>query len=315
MPQGQARPDALTDGYMDIEQDIREHVLSALPYDLALRPELEAKPPAELLVIYLNWCNRLVPAQPRTVHRSAALIQNPLATTLKADLDQLISEMEQGDDLTSHLSRRVKIGYERGTSGNFNQRRDLDLMLADWQVHHLHISSAIDPDGFVKRDGPLLFAAFRPDSVYLIDIFPHTAWTREAITNILIDEWPNSGFVREVKGVLSVTNTPSETERGALRGAGISAPCIERNGKVYMVGAGGITSAGTAARATMRANHIFKAARNFQQHVTAHPKYIADALKPYGIDAPSEPDFHLYLTNDGVHGIIERKTRALFPVD
>lgn len=298
---------------MDIQKDIRDHVLAALPYDPSVRTELEAKSATDLLIIYFNWCNRLIPAQPRTVHRSEALNKNPLAATLKRDLDILISKIERGDDLTPHLSKRIDIGYESKPGSKFNRRRDLDLMLNDWQVHHLHVSSVMEPDGrFVKRDGPLLFAALPPDAAYLIDIFGHGDWTREAIMNILIEEWPNSGFVHELKGIVGVSHTPSEKERTSLRNAGFSSPFIEHNGKVYMIGIGGITSAGRAVYATTQAQRTLKAARNFEDYIAVRPNYIADTLKENGVQPPAVPDLHLYLTNDGAPGILERHTKVLF---
>lgn len=297
---------------MDIEEDIREHVLNTLPYAPELRSELEAKRASDLLIIYLNWCNRLVPAQPRTAHRSVALNRNPLVETLRSDLEKLIEKIENGHDLTAHLSKRVKVGYESPTVGSHGRRQDLDLMLGDWQVHHLHLSSEIETDGFVKRDGPLLFVAFRAKDAYLIDIFPHRAWTREEIANILIDEWPNSGFVHEAKGIIEISHIPTEEERSMLRGAGINAPFIERNGKFYMIGRGGLTSAGTPVVATRQAQFLLKAARAFEHHVAANPKHVIDMLRANGFESPSSPDLHLYLAPNGAFGIIERHTRAIF---
>lgn len=291
-------------------------MLATLPYDPSLRAELDAKPASELLVIYLNWCNRLVPSRPRTTYKSTALIQDPLATSRRADLDRLIQKIENGEDLTPHLSRRITVGYEQPPAkGGYNRREDLDLMLSEWQIHHLHISHVLDSDGFVKRDGPLLFAAFRPEVAYLIGIFGHGDWTRDAITEILIDEWPDSGFVHELRGnVIGLSHAVTETERGQNRNGGLSSPFVERNGKVYMVGIGGITSAGTAVQATQLANYIQVSAREFAQHISSNPSYIADALNANGVQPPATPDLHLYLNNDGIFGILERNTKALFPL-
>lgn len=298
---------------MDYENDIREHVLATLPYAPTKRSELEEKTAFQLLVIYLNWRNRLVPARPRRVHRSRSLECNPLSMTRKADIDRIVTKVTNGEDLTPHLSTRVKNGYESSKIKR-NQRPDLDLMLAEWQVHHLHLSSVLAADGFVKRDGPLLFTAFRPDDAYLIDIFEHEDWTREAITHILIDEWPECGFVHEMNGMVGLERPVSEKGRATLRGAGINSPFIERNGKFYMVGLGGITTAGTPMMAAQHARYIMGALNTFANHVANHPEYISDTLAANGLEIPPDPDLHFVYRPDGRYGVIETNTRALFPL-
>jgi hypothetical protein len=67
-------------GLMDFEEDIRQHVLSNLPNKSKFNQDLAAKDASELLIIYGNWCNRLVKAQPRRVHESKVLRANPHAS-------------------------------------------------------------------------------------------------------------------------------------------------------------------------------------------------------------------------------------------
>jgi len=295
---------------MNFDQDIRDHVFSTLPYEPAQRAELELKSTPELLIVFLNWLNRLIPARPRSVHRSQALDNNPVSTARKSDLDQIVSKIMKGDDLTPHLSKRVEIGYESRSSSGYGRRRDLDLMLNEWQVHHLHLANTIGADGFVTRDDPLLFAAFRPDEAYLIGIFGHSDWTREDVANILIDEWPGSGFVRELPHVIGLSGVTTEKNRALARSSGINAPFMQRNGKVYMIGVGGITSAGTAVTATRYANYIRAASEAFVDFVTTNPQVIAETLEANGIALAGTPDLHLAFETDGTCYVSERKTGA-----
>lgn len=81
-------------------------------------------------------------------------------------------------------------------------REDRDLMVADWGIHHLHLSSEIDSDGFVKRGGDLLFAAFGADDAYLIGIYQHlTDWARKEVLGDrrpqLADRWNHAGDQRD----------------------------------------------------------------------------------------------------------------------
>jgi hypothetical protein len=184
---------------MNFEEDIREFVLGNLPHDPSFTAELRAKTPPELLIIYGNWRSRLVSMGPRRVHRSKALVANPLSADAryKTGLDAIIAKLENGQDVTPHLSRGIRYGY-KPPSGS-RSRQDLDLLLNDWGVHHLHLSDVIEGDGFVGRTGPLLFAVFRPDDAYLIDIIDHGGWTRDHVIETMVAEWPNENLVWELR--------------------------------------------------------------------------------------------------------------------
>lgn len=305
---------ATTTPTMNFQEDIRTFVLANMPYDAAKRSELEALHTPDLLIIFQNWRNRLIPQRTRRVHPSAAFSKNPLAATYRTDLDQLIAKITNGDDLTPHLSRRILKGYESSNAGPFGGRPDLDLMLADWQIHHLHLSSVLEQDGFVKRDGPLLFAAFFGEDAYIIDIFGHRDWTKEIVARILIDEWPNCGLVHELRGAIGLERSLSEQDRGLLRSNGINSSLIEHNGKVYMIGRGGITSAGTSVVATRQADYILAALESFAKHVTAYPNYIADTLQANGLTPPETPHLRYVFVPDGSGYIQEQQTGALFPL-
>ncbi len=152
-----------------------------------------------LLTLYFNWHARFIPARPRTVHKAAALSANPLASdpAYKPALDQIISSVEVGGDLTRYLSRGIKHIYQ------MPGQRYLDLLLNDWGIHHLHLSTTVEPDGFVRRTKPLLVAVFRQDA-YLIDILPHGAWTKESMIRTIVQEWPDAGLVTRLQGVIGL---------------------------------------------------------------------------------------------------------------
>lgn len=59
--------------------------------------------------------------------------------------------MSVAQPLTPHLSRAVKVAHEpNGAAAKLNRRKDRDLLVADWGLHHLHLSTAIEADGFVE---------------------------------------------------------------------------------------------------------------------------------------------------------------------
>jgi len=224
---------------VNLMESVRRGVLKNLPHDGTYQKvvaALKAKSPRELVVLYLNWRERLIPPAPRRVLRSSVFDTNPIVHERSATIAQIVDDIEQGRDLTRYLSRRVTIGFElpRAQSPkNLYKRRHLDLLLNDWGIHHLHISTATEADGFVKREGPLIFAIFKPARAYLIDAGAHRDFTREQLIRIIIETWPDDGLAFELKGILGGGRSYTDEERAGLRAAGLSAPFVPINGRIF----------------------------------------------------------------------------------
>lgn len=219
------------DGFVDeLEVVIGKYMLDAMPP--GVRSGLESSPLSDLTIQYVSWRARLIPARPRRCHRSAELAASPKAVEHQAALDAIAAKIRAGEDLTPHLSTRIE-----------NPVKKPDPMIADWRIHHLHLSTAVDDGGFVKRSGDLVFAAIDPDDVYLIGIYPHGAWARQEIAEILIRNWQGAGrFMRLGPLKLNGPNITDE-ERQQTRAGGVLT-LIEVDGQAYMPP--GITTATTA---------------------------------------------------------------------
>jgi hypothetical protein len=300
---------------IDFENDIREAVLQRLPHKPAQTANLRAMSAADLLVAYINWRSRLIPAQPREVCQSWEFTANPLRwdPAYRPAIDHIVDALKTGGDLTAHLSTRIESGF--GVSGptDFGHRTDLDLLLNDWSVHHLHLSTVKRPDGFVERTGPLLFAIVGSKQAFLIDILDHRSWTHERIAHVMIDNWPNANFVHHVASIVSV-HVASDAERKIRRDAGIHTGFIERKGKYYMVGMGGLSSAGTNVQHARLANLIRQGLRAFEEGLKEQPDYVAETLRLNNIPLPPTLDLHFIIRNDGWFAIREENTRTLFPI-
>lgn len=238
----------------DLYEDIHRHILTTLPYRPEDRAELEAMHVSDLLILYFNWRSRRVPPRPRTVHISRALPANPLASDpiYKPGIDQIIAMIQAGDDLTPHLSRGIQYGYQ---GSGPPRETHLDPMLNDWGIHHLHLSIEMEPDGFVKRDGPVLFAAFRPNDAYLIDIMHHGDWVRERVMHLIIEEWPEVGLVTQLPG-MSLSALPTEDERKKMRKVGVAAGFDIGTGIFFPDSL--LTTAGTSMKQTEAADNLLK---------------------------------------------------------
>jgi hypothetical protein len=293
---------------MNIDQDIHDHVLSTLPHKPAEAASLAALSTQELVVRYLNWLSRGVRARPRKVHVSAKLNANPLRSSAqyKGAVDALIAEISTGADLQPHLSRAMTIGYQAPQTGpkKLLAQRDLDLLLNDWGVHHLHLSTTVEADGFVTRTGPLLFAVFRPDDAYLVDIFKHGSWSDRGVVETIVREWPAAGLIGEAKGALGLAHESSSEDIGVNRSAGTST-ALTIDGRVYIPT--GVSTAGTATVASLDAIGLRKAIRWLVDELATSPTYLTKVLAEHGHLPPPKPDWHFVLMTDGF-GVQERQT-------
>jgi hypothetical protein len=219
----------MNDSPISIVDTIPDSVLPNLPYDRsdpAVGAALANKHPAEILCIYLNWRNRLISAQPRSVARSIAFNQNPVAAERTEAISHVVADIEQGNDLTKYLSRRVTMGFalpsKPGVTKNLARLQHLDLLLNEWGIHHLHISTRIEPDGFVERDDPLLFAMFEPETAYFLDIGTHSSFVDQRLAEIAVENWPNAQLFLEIKDIrLRNGVSYSRDDRKQMRSGGL----------------------------------------------------------------------------------------------
>ena len=298
---------------IDISAAIMTWALDSLPYDRndhELCAELASMDAHQLIIVYHNWLARQVRPIKRRVLTSSAYNVNPIATARRTDLDALIKKIENGDDLTPHLSKRVAIVYD--PANKIKRRKDLDLMLIEWEVHHLHISQNIESDGFVTRDDPLLFVMFRHETAYVLDLMTHHDFNRDHILRIMTEEWPSEGLVHVVRGALGISVNHTETERDKLRKGGVNT-MVEINGTVISP-LGGISGAGTSIRATMSANEVLRTTTKLENDMNANRhKYEAMAAQ-IGQTWPQNPTFEFGFLPEGGLGVVEKTTRLLFQV-
>jgi hypothetical protein len=295
-----------------LEHAMREYILDAMPEDPS--GHLAAEPLADLLMSFATWRSRLVLAQPRRCHLSRELHASAKAGEHKAALDAIVQKIRGGDDITPHLSKRVRHGRDprRVGEGSPAARRDRDLMVADWGIHHLHLSTEEESgSGFVKRSGDLLFVAFKPTDAYLIGIYDHVSdWARRDILATLVRNWPDAGIVLPTSA-LGLTQQFSDADRQRLRNAGISGSMVEVDGKVWAAAAIGQTLTGepySASRLRMVVIHTLDDWRAHFDERLAGAARAVDATAGREVTGEWEPTVHdgwAGLVRDGVfHPIV-----------
>ena len=202
------------------------------------------------MIDYRVWRGRFLQPRPRTVHRSAELKRRSKSEEHFKALAAIEAKIAKGEDLNLHLSTRISMPVGGDAADPLAKRSDRDLLVAEWDVHHLHLSTEMETNGFTKRTGDVLFAIFRDSDAYLLGIFEHPAhanWAATEIFAVMVRNWPEAGLVIEAKSVVGLSQDYSDGDRLKLRKSGVMS-LQEVDGKVYSPASIGLTTAGTPLR-------------------------------------------------------------------
>ena len=253
---------------------------------------------------YLGWRKRFIHAKKRMVHLSneaRGTILN-LAPTLHKDAQILLELIRAGGALTPHLSRDVAVFYQpkpvpfasNKVLRKAIRRRDHDMLLYEWDVHHLHLSDTLDKSrtgGFTVRGNLLLYVVFRWDDAFVINVRDHGSFAAKALAEI----------VHPLHGIVGLSHHITDEGRKSLRSHGISSPFFEHRGKYYGLGMG-YASDGSSIRATMRANQTVLAARKCDEILAKNPSIFRRHLK---IKAAQPIDLRCVLRADDDWAIVD----------
>lgn len=265
-----------------LEKRLRRHALAELPSENGQGRELESLELRDLLTVYGNWRYRCPSPRPRQVHVSRELEKEMEAGEAPQALEALIQRIKDGDDLKPFLSRGVKVALDRRRGTPHHLRKDLDLLLAEWGVHHLHLSMLIQGDGFAKRTRDLLFAVLRPDDAYLIGIFPHGSWTKRSVAERAVRNWPKAELFLRSNYAIGLTQEWDESESAALRKAGLT-QAMMIDGHVYSPR--GQTLGGTSMTISRRVMNLMWQLRDWREQGADRLQRIANGAFIYWVPA------------------------------
>lgn len=220
---------------------------------------------------FFNLQKRLIQPAPRAVLKSAEFVCPP---TLIPGLHLVEGKITRGEDLRPHLSRLLK-------KSDFN-----DGMLNDWGIHHLHLGTTLEPDGFVKRSEPVLFARFDRTTAYFVGMQPHGAWALQENVRILHRNWPNSIQHLRLIGAIAVAGPRTDQDIKVLRSKNTNS-AVEADGVFYVALGGGIMSSGLAVQAVIQSDRWSARIKELESDCRRDAHVFEEAARSNGHTLPA----------------------------
>jgi hypothetical protein len=151
----------MTNSYPPRIQAFRKFMIDELPRapnDGTSRKLLEAMPTRQVILSFVTWRLRLIPAKPRRIaiwrHKQTIL----QFQAMQPKLLPLLQKVKAGKDLGPHLSNAAKTkGIILPGAKPSDRREDIDMVLTREGLHHFHVGVAA-PSNPKGRSDTLVFA-------------------------------------------------------------------------------------------------------------------------------------------------------------
>lgn len=247
----------------------------------------------DFIQMWMNVDLKLIPQQKYQVFRSNTLTSKSLSQDISDGIDSVQKKLEQGVDVTPHMSKGV-------LDGSFT-----DLLLSDWGIYHLHLGLSMDGN-FIKRTKEVLFLSLHESRAYFIDVRDHGrngekhVFAQLDLLQTLADEFPKVIQRFEFKGFTDIS--PIITDPAEIieyRKAGVEI-YHKINDKIYAPMGGGITTASTSTQAIIKTDHLLYFVNDREKYVKESRdevnKIFSQAYSNYDKD---KADFHLCQDNNG----------------
>ncbi|MEE1947244.1 hypothetical protein VRU48_19110 [Pedobacter sp. KR3-3] len=218
---------------------------------------------------YYNYLKRVIPVKPRQIIKSD-IFNCPVA--LAPGLAALESKIQTGQDTFPHLSRKLKKLDER------------DDLLYDWGIYHLHLGTALENDGYMRRSGPVLFCLYDETHFYFLDVMPHGSWTKQELLRSIHRNWPHliDDFRIKSNGLIRPEYNVTDDELGGLRGVNVNTIIEVEPGLIYASPGGGFTASGHSVEVMQRHWNNKENLEEFEGKIKADPEKLLKSV--YGSD-------------------------------
>ena len=156
-----------------------------------VRADLRVMDLRKLLSVYINWADRFIAPRPRRVVTWDGFLRHGTAAPHMDAVRALGERIERGNDLKPWLSDHIsRFGYVRRKTRSKGIKspgieKDKDYALNAYDTHHLHLSTAVQPNGWVKRTRALLYACFSRDRAFLVMVGDHNSFDDGSLAKAL----------------------------------------------------------------------------------------------------------------------------------
>lgn len=213
---------------------------------------------------YCSYLSRLVETRSRKIHKADGFI---CPKDVEEGLAWLEDKIENGKSVNAHLNKATKTNK-------------LDGLLYDWGIQHLHLGKKLDASGFVERTGFVLFAIFKADDVYFIDIRNHNGWSDTDLLEIVNKNWPNLISNYRITGRSEIN--PSSSTITKFRKKGINHIIKLSDGNSFIPIGGGITAAATSIHSRRILIELIHKLGVAKSQIEKESRFFAKNLKPKG---------------------------------
>jgi len=176
-------------------REFKDDLIKKLPFfpnDKETLFELKGQNLQDVMVHYLHWQTRQVPARSRRVQLAPEVTSDKRWKFLKGNVSDLFEKVRNGEDLSPHLSKRAhKKGYtpsQRIRDGEVDNWEDKDQMLNTKGFHHFHLDMHIQNSGLSNRTNDVLFAKISRENFHAIAIFDHSVFDSVGVSGVMNDE-------------------------------------------------------------------------------------------------------------------------------
>ncbi len=259
----------------------------------------------DIVHMYLHVQSKMIMEVPRTVFISGKIQSSAYDDVTRNALSAIEIKFLKGESVDPHLSKHI-----------FNGTLP-DHLLADWNIHHLHLSTELDEKDsrFVQRSRNVLFLTISNGTVYFIDVRPHgpkgepNVFEQKNLLQTIADEMPwvlERYRISDAIGKGEEINDPKEIKRMRKSGVNIF---HKINGAIYAPAGGGFVGARFSSKAIRRANELYHLAKDAEKYVVKNRHEIDEQIAQIANYDSSNALFRLSLDNNGIF-IYEESTKV-----
>lgn len=292
--------------------DLREWMIGripVLPASSDTRDQLRQMCINRLMRVYLNWIDRFIPPEPRSVMVWDGFWTRNNPREHADQVNVLIEKVRLGEDLTPYLSSRI---HTHGFVPRPQTRKginwgDKDLALNAYDLHHLHLIPANENGKRKGGSDRLLYVGVSREEVLLLMLGNHNSFDDGTLAEAVAEYRTQSGFV--LNGIVGFSNevTPKESQFLARRGISTALMVGDKATLGPM-----ISSAGTAIDHTRHVDQCCEIIEDIEDVIDERSRLIG-RFQLEESDVPHNPDWCWQFHYANLF-LVERRTSTGFAV-